>query len=189
MPRKVLRSLARGARHLPDRVLHPWRRRALERRLTLRPPPRVVLFVCDGNMCRSPYAAAVARRLLPPAIRVESAGFIGADRTSPPEAVAVAAERGLDLAPHRSRLLATEDLRDSDLILVMDRRQRRRLVGGRPQLAARVELLGDLDPLPISRRGVPDPVEQPADVFRACFDRIDRCVGALHAALRYGDDH
>ena len=40
-------------------------------------------------------------------------------------------------------------------------------------------LLGDLDPEPITRRTVLDPVEQPAEVFRSCYDRIDRCVGAL----------
>ena len=89
-----LKSLARQARRYPERLLHPWRYHAALRRLRRTPPLRSVLFICHGNICRSPYAAAAARRLLPESVAVESAGFIGPDRPSPPEAVAVAAERG-----------------------------------------------------------------------------------------------
>jgi protein-tyrosine phosphatase len=143
------------------------------------PREGTVLFVCHGNICRSPYAAAAARRLLPPTVRVGSAGFVGPDRPSPPEAVAVAGERGIDLAPHRSQVIQMEHLREVDLVVVMDALQRHRLVNSRPELRGRVVLLGDLDPRPVTRRTIPDPVEQPAEVFRACYDRIDRCVGAL----------
>ena len=179
-----LRSLAREALRYSERLLHPWRRRAALRRLGHASVPRTVLFVCHGNICRSPYAAAVARKLLPATVAVESAGFVGPDRPSPPEAVAVAAERGLDLVPHRSQLIEIEHLRDVDLVIVMDEQQRHRLVDARPVIAGRVVLLGDLDPVPIAQRAVPDPVEQPADVFRTCYDRIDRCVGALAALWR-----
>jgi protein-tyrosine phosphatase len=140
-----------------------------------------VLFVCHGNICRSPYAAGVARRLLPATVAVESAGFIAPNRPSPPEAVAVAAERGIDLAPHRSQLIAADHLRNSDVVVVMEEEQLRRLVSLLRELAARVVLLGDLDPEPITQRTVLDPVEQPAEVFRSCYDRVDRCVGVLAA--------
>jgi len=148
-----------------------------------------VLFVCHGNICRSPYAAGVARKLLPAGVAVESAGFIGPDRPSPPEAIAVAGERGLDLAPHRSQLITADHLRNSDVVIVMDSRQRHRLVSLQRALSARVVLLGDLDPDAITRRTVLDPVEQPAEVFRLCYDRIDRCVRALATLWRTaGDD-
>jgi protein-tyrosine-phosphatase len=176
-----LRPLARRLRRLPDRLLHPARRRAAARALARLAPVRRVLFVCHGNICRSPYAAARARQLLPPTIAVESAGFIGPDRPSPPEAVAVAAERGIDLGPHRSQLIEIAHLREVDLVVVMDAQQRRRLVTARHDLRGRVVLLGDFDPEPATTRTVPDPVEQPAEVFRTCYDRIDRCVGALAA--------
>jgi protein-tyrosine phosphatase len=179
-----LKSAARGARHLPDRLLHPWRRRSALHRLGRAPLPRTALFVCHGNICRSPYAAAVARRLLPAGVAVESAGFIGPDRPSPPEAIAVAGERGLDLTPHRSQVIEMEHVREVDLVVVMDSEQRHRLVSSRPELGSRVVLLGDLDPEPITRRTVLDPVEQPAEVFRTCYDRIDRCVGALATLWR-----
>ena len=174
----TLRALARSARHLPDRLLHRWRRKLTAWALARRPAPRTVLVVCHGNICRSPYAAAVARRLFPPDVVVESAGFIGPDRPSPPEALAVAAERGLDLTPHRSRSLTPDALRAADVVVVMDADQRRRIVREHDARAALV-VLGDLDPEPISRRAIPDPENQPTDAFRSCYDRIDRCVREL----------
>jgi protein-tyrosine phosphatase len=184
-----LRALARDALHLCERTLHPWRRRAVRRRLERAPRPRTLLFVCHANICRSPYAAAAARRLPPlSAVTVQSAGFVGPDRASPAEAVAVAAERGIDLAAHRSQVIGLAQLHAADLVFVMDRQQRRRLVSGRPGLRHRIELLGDLDPEPIRQRAVLDPFRQPADVFRACYDRIDRCVAALAHAGRERDD-
>jgi protein-tyrosine-phosphatase len=181
-----VRPLLRELFHAPERLLHPWRRRAAAGRVRRRGIPRTVLFVCHGNICRSPYAAAAARRRLPPATTVLSAGFFGPDRPSPPEAVQVASEHGLDLGSHRARLLEFDHLREVDLVLVMDVRQRRRLLAARPELAERVILLGDLDPEPVTRRAIPDPVEKPAAAFRACYTRIDRCVGALAALGEQG---
>ena len=174
-----LRSLARLARYLPDQVLHGRRRRAAPRRLRRLPSPKSVLFICLGNICRSPYAAAMARRLLPAGVKVESAGFIGPGRPSPAEAVAAAGERGVDLAAHRSQSVTPEILRSTDLVVVMDRAQRDRIASAWPALSGRTVLLGDLDPEPIARRAIPDPVEQPLEAFRACYARVERCTRAL----------
>jgi protein-tyrosine phosphatase len=131
----------------------------------------------------------VARRLFASGIVVESAGFIGPGRPAPAEAVAVAAERGIDLTPHRSQLIMADHLQNADVVVVMNLEQRRRLVALQQALAARVVLLGDLDPQSITQRTVPDPVDQPAEAFRSCYDRIDRCVGLLAAPWREcGDD-
>jgi protein-tyrosine phosphatase len=162
-----------------DRLLHPWRRRLTLRRLARTPRPAAVLFVCNGNICRSPYAAALARKLLPANVSIESSGFVGPGRPVPAEAALVAAERGLDLSAHRSRLIAPDSLRGADLVLVMDQAQYHRVLDLRRSLTGRVVLLGDVDPKPISQRLVVDPVNQPIEVFRSTYDRIDRCVRAL----------
>jgi protein-tyrosine-phosphatase len=73
-------------------------------------------------------------------------------------------------------------------MVVMDPQQRRHLIAMRPALSDRVVLLGDLDPEPITRRAVPDPVEQPSEVFRSCYDRIERCVRVFAALRREGCD-
>jgi protein-tyrosine phosphatase len=181
VPTDSPRSLAHGARHLGDRLLHRWRRRRIVRGLTRRPPPTAVLFVCSGNICRSPFAAAVARQVLPKEIGIASAGFVGPDRPAPPEAVAAAAEHGLDLSSHRSELITPERLRSAGLVVVMEKEHRRRVVDLRRSLLDRVVLLGDLDPMPISERTVTDPLNQPLETFRSTYDRIDRCVRALAA--------
>lgn len=184
-----MRRLARAARHAPDRLLHRIRHRRLVRRLARRGHPRSVLFVCHGNICRSPYAAAAFIRALPPwlreNVRVTSAGFIGADRPAPPPAQRVAARRGLDLSAHRSVLISPMGARAVDLVVVMDARQRAAvcdMFGGR---WGDVVLLGDLDPEPIDTRAIRDPVEQPEDVFEAVYDRIDRCVRVLADTLAH----
>src|SRR5207245_10184938 len=75
---------ARTARSLPARLLHPLRRWQTRRRLGGRPPPRSIVFVCHGNICRSPYAAAAFSREVPPmfraGVRIDSAGFVGPGR-------------------------------------------------------------------------------------------------------------
>ncbi len=160
-------------------MLHGWRFRSTTRRLAARGRPKSLLFICHGNICRSPYAAASARRHLPPESHVESAGFIGPGRPAPPAAVAAAAEQKIDLTPHRSQLVTAELLQAADLVVVMDAAQRDRLALGRPAIASRLVVLGDLDPAPITRRGIPDPVDQPVDVFRSCYARIERCTTVL----------
>jgi protein-tyrosine phosphatase len=145
--------------------------------------PRSVLFVCYGNICRSPYAAATFLRLLPPPwreeTRVQSAGFIGPGRGSPPEAVKVAAARGLDLTAHRSELITPERAAGAALIVVMDRAQQRAVCARYGKSPREVLILGDLDPQPIETRPIQDPWDQPAAVFEECYSRIDRCLRVL----------
>jgi len=87
-----------------------------------------VLFVCLGNICRSPTAAAVLRARIEQAglagsITVESAGT-GAWHVGEPadrRALAAAQERGYDLSDHRGRQLEAADLESFDYVLAMDR--------------------------------------------------------------------
>lgn len=103
-----------------------WRVRG--RRLTNPPwPPHVtsMLFVCYGNICRSPFAARLARRLLHDqgitGVRCYSAGFRTSQRAaSPPDAVATAATYRVNLSDHRPALLTPELLSASDVVFVME---------------------------------------------------------------------
>lgn len=168
-------------RRMPARVLHPLRRRRVRATLSGRVAPRSVLVVCHGNICRSPFGAAVLRRRLAGtngAVRIESAGFIGPERPCPAHAVAVAARRGVDLSTHRSKLLVA-DLATMDLILVMDPAQRRAVCDRFGRLPRDVVVLGDLDPLWAETRTIRDPVEQPREAFEESYARIERCVAEL----------
>jgi protein-tyrosine phosphatase len=175
------RRLARAVRHTPDRLLHGRRRRQQLAALTGL-QPRTVLFVCLGNICRSPYAASAFERMAGPAVRVVSAGFIGPGRPVPEAGQKAASVRGLDLSAHRSQFLTEELVSEADLIVVMDDSQRRGIAQrfGRQD---RVVVLGDLDPWPIDTRTVRDPYNQPDHVFEAVYARIDRTVASLADAL------
>ena len=87
-----------------------------------------VLFVCTGNTCRSPLAAALWRRaaaargLNPEAVSAGVAAEDGAPASA--EAIAVAREDGLDLGPHRAQLLTRPLVRAARLVLTMGARQR-----------------------------------------------------------------
>ncbi len=171
-------------RRLPNRVLHPLRRQRARKALRGRRRPASVLVICRGNICRSPVAAA----LLGPAcsrnrVRVDSAGFVGPGRRSPPEAVAAAARYGVDLSAHRSQLLTADRARAADLILVMDPTQRRAICNRFGRAERDVLVLGDLDPEPSGSRAIRDPVTQPLPVFEETYARIERCVRELERAL------
>jgi protein-tyrosine-phosphatase len=72
-----------------------------------------VLFVCAGNICRSPFAEGLARRLVAERgldVEFASAGEIALDGDRcPPDAVAVAKEYGVDLSSHRARRLTKDE--------------------------------------------------------------------------------
>lgn len=88
-----------------------------------------ILFICMGNICRSPLALIAAERafhdagLVPP-VRVDSAGTLDfhLGRPADPRSIALAAKHHLDLGAHRARGVRPEDFVQSDLIVAMDRR-------------------------------------------------------------------
>jgi protein-tyrosine phosphatase len=107
-----------------------------------------ILFVCTGNQCRSPMAAALLRSRLAQVgatgFEVESAGFVSEGRAVPPEVVEVMSPSGIDLSAHRSRLLRDELLDRADLILVMTRQHLVDLVVSRPEVWSRSFTLAEI---------------------------------------------
>ncbi|MBF5026277.1 low molecular weight protein-tyrosine-phosphatase [Planobacterium oryzisoli] len=81
-----------------------------------------ILTVCLGNICRSPLAELIMKESLGSDFHVESRGTIGIHqgRSADRRSVAIAQDNGLDLQPHRAKMLTTEDLENFDLILCMD---------------------------------------------------------------------
>lgn len=181
------RSAARRAVIASERVAHPLRRNHVIARLReLRLPTRV-LFICEGNIYRSPFAAACFAKHLPEHLRSEcligSAGFTGPGRASPADAIALAAELGMDLSAHRSSLVHAAMLADWDLLVVMNSEQERHLRLRFSVAPSRIIVFGDLDPLPIERRAIPDPWMDPERVLRVCYTRVLRCAETMAEVL------
>jgi protein-tyrosine-phosphatase len=105
-----------------------------------------VLFVCQGNVCRSPFAELLGRHLFPgPHLELASAG-LGALVGAPVDQD-MAREldlRGAPSEPFAGRMLTVPMVRAADLVLTMNRRQRDSVVGESPDLVWRVFVLGQL---------------------------------------------
>ncbi|MGE0463315.1 MAG: low molecular weight protein-tyrosine-phosphatase [Vicinamibacterales bacterium] len=157
-------------------------------------PDRVesVLFVCLGNICRSPFAAVLAARRLDDAnlagVRCASAGIRTTQGARPPEnACDVAAAYGLSLSAHRPQTLTRDLVERHDLIVVMEAAQLEALRASYPDAARRLVLLSLLDGRAAKgyeRYNIADPFSRPRADFEACYERIDRAVTSLVSRIR-----
>ncbi|MFB0508739.1 MAG: low molecular weight protein arginine phosphatase [Thermodesulfobacteriota bacterium] len=143
-----------------------------------------VLFVCLGNICRSPMAEGLMIERLRQegthAISVSSAGIF-ANPGNPPEpfAVQVAREAGVDISGHRARVLNIENLSWADIVLVMESGQRGFISMAFPQQSAKVDLLGDFNRSQGGGGEIVDPYGSSVEVFRACFGEIKEAIHGL----------
>ncbi len=151
------------------------------------PPPLPILFVCLGNVCRSPTAAGLFQKQAASAGTAEryavgSAGLLqmpGA--VCPLETVEVAAAHGVDLRRHLSTPLSAELARSQALIIAMDRMNVEGILNLAPEMEPRVRLLMRFaggDPV-----DVVDPIGRDFETFRRTFAQIEAGVTALTAAL------
>lgn len=176
--REAAGRVRRWLRHLPDRLLHRRRHADALARIDALAPVTSVLVMCYGNVCRSPYLAALIRRSLP-GVHVTSAGFVGPGRAAPPLAVAVAARRGEDITAHRSQLITADLGGAAKLVFVMDAEQAHELVLRYRVVPSRIIIVGDLDPLPIDSRRILDPWGRPREAFEASYARLERCASTF----------
>jgi protein-tyrosine phosphatase len=153
--------------------------------------PTRVLFVCLGNICRSPLAEGVFKSLveqrgLAAHYSIDSAGTGGWHAGESPDerSVAVAKKNGV-LLTSRARQVSTSDFEDFDHIVAMDRQNLLDLQAlGRGAAAggARLHLLREFDPEPGDRQ-VPDPYYGGADGFDHVYAMVRRSCEAMLDAL------
>lgn len=140
-----------------------------------------LLFLCQGNICRSPVAERFAARLLS-GWSVTSAGFHGEEHRPCPEHISVlAAEWGINLNDHRSRRVTAEDLQKADLILVMDTENFRKVRAKFPWVLNRTTLLGFFGTKPDPN--VCDPYSLSLNETRSVFRHLESSVERLASWL------
>lgn len=149
-----------------------------------------VLFVCLGNICRSPTAEAVFRHLAHReaaglAVEADSAGTHTYHIGSAPDArtVAAALRRGIDMSGMRARVVEPADFERFDLLLAMDQQNYRHLLRmAPPERRDRVRLFLEFAP-DQERREVPDPYYGGATGFEDVLDLVEEAARGLLAAL------
>jgi protein-tyrosine-phosphatase len=147
-------------------------------------PPRAVLFACGQNSLRSPMAAALARQMLPAAIKVGSAGVRKGDLD--PFAVAAMAEAGIDIAEHQPvtfEELEDWDGLDFDLIVTLAPEAHHKALELTHRLAAAVEYWPTADPSTIEGNR-----EQRLDAYRAVRDQLLTRIRTRFAPRRSGNE-
>lgn len=157
-------------------------------RLRNRPPssaPIHLVFLCQGNVCRSPYAEHKARQLLMQQgldAFVSSAGLLPRNaRPSPSQAIDAAAAAGVDLSTHRSRHAHLRHLESADIIVIFDHINHRALCERHPQLAQRAVYLSSyVEP---ALGDIEDPDGRPLAEFEMNYRTIDRCLVELVSSL------
>jgi protein-tyrosine phosphatase len=151
-----------------------------------------VLFVCMGNICRSPVAEGVFRRMLEGAgleqkVYVDSAGTHSYHVGAPPDprSQATALRRGIDLRALRSRKVVVADFAQFDYVLAMDRDNLEQLLAycQDPQLRGRIQLLMDYAPN-LPEREVPDPYYGGPNGFERVMDLIETAAEGLLVNIR-----
>jgi protein-tyrosine phosphatase len=151
-----------------------------------------LLFICAGNICRSPTAEAVMRSVVAEAgledeVEIDSAGCGAWHIGNPPDrrATTAAAQRGITLAGE-ARQITPADFDHYDLILAADRENVADLRHVAPDAAARekIHLLREYDPEAAGDLEVPDPYYGGDDGFETVLDLVDAACRGLLEELR-----
>jgi len=156
-----------------------------------------ILFVCMGNICRSPTAEGVMRGLLRAAglervVAIDSAGTGGWHAGDPPDSRAVAAARSRDVVVDgAARQVTDKDFERYDLLLAMDRENERDLLARAPdaQARAKVRLLREFDPASVAAGDldVPDPYYGGPHGFDRVLDLVEAACRGLLDEVRPAD--
>jgi RpiB/LacA/LacB family sugar-phosphate isomerase len=144
---------------------------------------KTILFVCTGNICRSPMAEGLFRHVMKTRDdhRVLSAG-VGAINGQPPSAHAVRAlkELGVDISKQRSQMLTAELVREADYIFGMTHGHVDAVMLLYPQAAEKTFLLREFDEtLEVFEKDISDPIGGSYEVYTSCRDQIEQGIASM----------
>ncbi len=140
---------------------------------------RRILFLCTGNVCRSPMAAALFNERARgkgegDAFQALSAGTWALEnQPASGYAVTSMAQRGIDLAAHRARTVEAADLESADAVIVMTRSHREAIAAEFPQYRAKVHLMSELKGQSFD---VGDPYGGSLADYRRCAKELEELI-------------
>jgi protein-tyrosine-phosphatase/predicted ATP-grasp superfamily ATP-dependent carboligase len=145
-----------------------------------------ILFVCQGNICRSPYAAYRLQQLIGSTnrLRIESAGMLPRSfRPSPQNAIEAAAAFGVDMSSHASKFANPKTVESAHLILVFDQKTRESFLDRYPGHESSVFILSYLDKKP-ANMNIDDPYGHDLDTFIDSYTKINKYIDKLAKLIK-----
>jgi len=136
-----------------------------------------VLFICTGNVCRSPMAEGLLRHMAGDRVKVASAG-LGAGHGQPPSAhaIEVLGKEGIDIADIRSQPVSLHLLQRADYIFTMTRDHLDMLLLLYPEMASKTRLLRFDEAAKGGRADVTDPIGGTRETYESCKTDIKRAM-------------
>ena len=146
------------------------------------------LFVCFGNLMRSPMAEAMFRKAVTdanlPGILIHSAGLHAIPgNEAHPWALIASREIGLSLTNHRAQPVTPELIAQADAIFAMDFQNKAELLALYPDSESKILMLGAYANGSLRYREIPDPYFGDIDTTRRCYDVMRTCIRNLTADL------
>jgi len=139
-----------------------------------------IMFVCLGNICRSPLAEAIARNKISKLnldIKVASSGTAGYHQGEKAcnQSIDIADKNNIDLSKHRAKKFTLKDIKQYDLFIALDKSNYNDL---KKLNVENIKILGDFG---FDGKGVPDPYY--TQNIEVVFDMIERCINNLLAEI------
>jgi len=159
--------------------------RALNRKILSNKSASVssVLFVCKGNICRSPFAASLFQQLYGDNIKVSSSGYFPKhNRASPELIVESAREFGVELKQHRSSLIQVTNMDENDLVFIFDQENYDQLISLFPRYRHKIYFLGYLGN--VKKLEVIDPYGKDKSIMVNIYAQIELLIKNLGYTLR-----
>ncbi|MGZ3253356.1 MAG: arsenate reductase/protein-tyrosine-phosphatase family protein, partial [Burkholderiaceae bacterium] len=147
-----------------------------------------ILFICEGNICRSPYAEKKLQQLFTDEAQrytILSAGMLPRNRrASPPVALEVAAQRGVSLTHHLSRHASEDLVKDAAIIILFDRTNLKSFLARYPSFENKVFFLGELRESVGKIVEIQDPFGKDAQTFNTTYEQIDECLNCFTEIIK-----
>lgn len=148
------------------------------------PKGKTILLVCTGNSCRSVMAGGLSEKLLKEKgnYKIMTAGTAAVKGMPPtPETIQVMADEDIDISGHRSSPLSDGMIQEADLILVMERAHKERVLNYYPEAKEKVHLLSEFGRIKKEDKlvdpDIADPIGRPLEFYRKVFAIIKEGIG------------
>ena len=142
-----------------------------------------ILFVCKGNICRSPFAQYYAQKIFPESMTILSSGYYSeTGRKCPIKAIKAAKEYGVKLEKHRSTLITKELIQDAQIIYIFDEENKQTLDTLFPNAKNKIYLLGTIiENIPTI---ISDPYCKKYSQYKRTYQLISQSIECINNSMK-----